>query len=266
MSTLLTLRDRTGGTDRGGLRRTLVLARANAVLMLRNKVTLLYGLVLPLLPLGLLAGTDGDEGAASHAVLTVLMTALLFPVYYNVLSLLVTRRDELVLKRLRTGETRDLELVVSLALPGTVVALAVGVAVVPAAAAFGARLPLNPVLYAVGLVASCVLFAAFAVWTAAWTRNAEAAQMTSMPVLLLAVVGMVPAQVLPSALAEVVQRTPIAALDSLVSAAWFGSDDGTRLGFVETWGVAVEPLAVLVAWTLLAVWLARTSMRWEPRS
>ena len=44
--------------------------------------------------------------------------ALLFPGYYNLLSMFVTRRDELVLKRLRTGEVRDLELVTSMALPG----------------------------------------------------------------------------------------------------------------------------------------------------
>ena len=42
----------------------------------------------------------------------------LFPVYYNVLSQFVNRRDELVLKRMRTGETRDAELLVSIALPG----------------------------------------------------------------------------------------------------------------------------------------------------
>ena len=42
---------------------------------------------------------------------TVLLMALMFPVYYNLLSMFVTRRDELVLKRLRTGEVRDLELV-----------------------------------------------------------------------------------------------------------------------------------------------------------
>ena len=44
----------------------------------------------------------------------------LFPVYYNVLSQFVSRRDELVLKRMRTGETRDAELLVSIALPGAI--------------------------------------------------------------------------------------------------------------------------------------------------
>jgi ABC-2 type transport system permease protein len=40
-----------------------------------------------------------------------------------VLSQLVTRRDELVLKRLRTGESTDADIIGSLALPGLAVAL-----------------------------------------------------------------------------------------------------------------------------------------------
>ena len=109
-------------------RRTLGLARANAVLVTRNRMTLFYAVVLPLLPLGLLlvgdTGDGGPAGAGAAAIVTALMMAAIFPVYYNLLSQLVTRRDELVLKRLRTGESTDAEIVVSLALPGVVVALA----------------------------------------------------------------------------------------------------------------------------------------------
>ena len=58
-------------------------------------------------------------------------------------------------------------------------ALALG----PARAAQPRRVPRH------GAGRPCALFVAFAFWTAAWTRNAEAAQLTSMPVILLAVVG-----------------------------------------------------------------------------
>ena len=40
--------------DRPSLDRTLGLARFNSMLMMRNRTTLLYALVMPLLPLGLL--------------------------------------------------------------------------------------------------------------------------------------------------------------------------------------------------------------------
>ena len=59
------------------------------------------------------------------------LVASLFPVYYNVLAQFVSRRDELVLKRMRTGETRDGELLASIALPGAISALVLSAAVVP---------------------------------------------------------------------------------------------------------------------------------------
>jgi ABC-2 type transport system permease protein len=256
-------------------RRTLGLARANAVLVVRNRMTLLYAVVLPLLPLGLLLVGDGGDGgggapagAGAAAVVTALMTAAVFPVYYNLLSQLVTRRDELVLKRLRTGESTDAEIVVSLAAPGLVVALGTAVLAVPIAVAFGQSAPLNPLLYAITVVATMVLFAALACWTAAWTRNAEAAQVTSMPVILLAVVGQV-AVGFPEEVRRWTDLTPGAALTELVRTSWFGMERGSveqTLDLAATWGAAGRPLLVLGAWTAVGAVLARRSMRWEPRS
>ena len=89
------------------------LARTNATLMMRNRLTLAYAVVVPLLPLGLLfIGERGDvDAGGSTRSAPALLMALMFPVYYNLLSMFVSRRDELVLKRLRTGEVRDRELV-----------------------------------------------------------------------------------------------------------------------------------------------------------
>jgi ABC-2 type transport system permease protein len=253
-------------------RRTLGLSRANAVLVTRNRLTLLYAVVLPLLPLGLLlvgdTGEDGPPGAGAAAIVTALIMTAVFPVYYNLLSQLVTRRDELVLKRLRTGESTDAEVVVSLALPGFVIALVTAVLAVPIATAFGQPAPRNVLLYAVTVVATMVLFTALACWTAAWTRTAEAAQVTSMPVILLAVVGQV-AVGFPEELRRWTDLTPGAALTDLVRVSWFGLERGSlepTLGFTGTWSAAGQPLLVLAAWTVLAVALARRSMRWEPRS
>ena len=117
------------------------------------------------------------------------LTISLFPVYYNVLSQFVSRRDELVLKRMRTGETRDAELLVSIALPGAMSALVLTAVAIPIAAALDQPLPVNPVLYAALAVLAATMFTAFAYWTAAWTRNAEAAQLTSLPIIILASLG-----------------------------------------------------------------------------
>ena len=105
--------------DRFSIGRTARLTRWNAVLLTRNRLAFVYAVVLPLLPLLLLfTGERGDETVGASAIVTLFLVVGLFPVYYNVLSQFVSRRDELVLKRMRTGEARDAELLVSIALPG----------------------------------------------------------------------------------------------------------------------------------------------------
>lgn len=253
--------------------RTASLTRWNATLLVRNKLAFAYAAVFPLLPLALLfTGDRGDPAVGASAITTVFLVAALFPVYYNVLSQFVGRRDELVLKRMRTGETRDLELLVSIALPGAISALVTCAIVVPVAAALGQPLPLNPVVYAVLAVLAVIMFTAFAYWTAAWTRSAEAAQLTSMPIIFLAslgpVIGTLPG--ISDGLREVLSWTPGNAMSEVVRSSWFGFDDPkateATLSFADSWGAAADPLIVMVAWTAIAVSLARRSMRWEPRT
>ncbi len=255
------------------LRRVLRLARWNVVLLSRNRLTLFYAAVLPLLPLVLLLGGDrGSATAGANAIGTVFLTVVLFPVFYNLLSQVVNRRDELVLKRMRTGETRDGELVASIALPGFVIALVLGVVVVPIASALGTRLPLNPLLYVAVVVGAAVMFTALAYWTAAWTRSAESAQLTSLPIILLASAGQLTTSIpdMSDALRSILELTPGAAMVELVRVVWFGLDGPeatqTTLSLAETWSSAGPPLLVIAAWTALAVSLAKRSMRWEPRA
>ncbi|HWT94972.1 MAG TPA: ABC transporter permease [Solirubrobacteraceae bacterium] len=259
-------------TDRISLRRTLGLARWNAVLLTRNRLAAVYAVVLPLLPLLLLlAGDRGAEATGAGAVVTMFLVTALFPVYYNVLAQFVNRRDELVLKRMRTGEVRDAELVASIALPGVLCALVLTALAVPIAAALGQSLPVNPLLYAVTAVLAVVMFTAFAYWTAAWTRSAEAAQLTSMPIIVLASLGPLASSMpeMSERLRDALSLTPGAAMADLVRIGWFGLDgpgaDQATLSFAETWGQAGQPLAVMAVWAWIAITLARRSMRWEPR-
>ncbi|WP_134765038.1 ABC transporter permease [Nocardioides sp. 1609] len=259
--------------DRFSVRRLVHLTRWNLVLLARNRLALVYGTVLPLAGLLLLLpGERGDIALGASGIGGVVLTAGLFPVFYNVLSQFVNRRDELVLKRMRTGEVRDSELLVGIALPGVLCALAVCAVTVPAASALGQPLPLNAALFAVGALVSAAMFAGLAYWTAAWTRSAEAAQLTSMPVIILAIAGPILASLtsLSETVQDLVSYTPGAAISELVRVGWFGLD-GTgatesTLSFSETWSQAAGPLAVMVAWTVLALALASRSMRWEPRS
>ena len=237
---------------------------------MRNWLTLSYAVVMPLLPLGMLfLGPHGDVDAGSTFVTTGLLMALMFPVYYNLLSMFVSRRDELVLKRLRTGEVRDAELVLSMALPGFAVMLLVSLLTIGVAMANGLPFPVNPLLLLVVVLLSAATFAALALWTASWTRTAEAAQMTSMPVVVLAMVGLLK-PVFPESAHAWVALLPSAAVSDLLRVTWFGrpAELGTaeRFDFWATWSQAAPALGVLAAWTLLSIWLARRAMQWEPRS
>lgn len=259
--------------DRFSVKRTASLTRWNATLLTRNRLAFVYAVVMPLLPLLLLlAGDRGSPTLGSLAIVTMIVVIAMFPVYYNVLAQFVSRRDELVLKRMRTGETRDAELLASIALPGVVSALGLGAIAVPIAAALGQPLPVNVLLYALLLVGAVVMFVAFAYWTAAWTKNAEAAQLTSLPLILLVSVGPLAGTLpaLPAWASDALSFTPGSAISELVRTGWFGFDGAeatmATLSFSETWASSGQPLLVLLAWTVVAVALARTSMRWEPRS
>lgn len=260
----------TGLFSRPSMRRILGLAKTNITVIVRNRLTLSYALILPLLPLALLLLSErGDVTAGLANLSTVLLMALLFPVYYNVLSMVVTRRDELVLKRLRTGEARDAEILVATALPGVVITLLVATLAVPLAMAAGLEAPANPLLLVVGVLLASLAFSALAVWTAAWTRNAEAAQMTSLPVIVLATIGLMrPA--FPDSVYDWLVISPGAALGDLLKAGWFGQstglDSSASLSWAATWTEALPVLGVLLAWAAVAMFLAQRSMRWEPRT
>jgi ABC-2 type transport system permease protein len=260
-------------TDRLSLRRTASLTRWNAVLLSRNRLALFYAVVMPLLPLGLLlTGERGSASVGASAIVTAYLVIALFPVYYNVLAQFVSRRDELVLKRMRTGESRDAELLASIALPGVVTALALSAIAVPIAAALGQPLPVNPVLYVALAVLVTVMFSAFAYWTAAWTKNAEAAQLTSMPIIGLSTLGALTSTLpeMSDRLRDLLSLTPGAAIADLVRIGWLGLEGPgageTTLTIAETWGPASGPLLVMSAWIAVAIVLARRSMRWEPRT
>ena len=256
---------------RVGVRRTSRLTRTNAVLMIRNRLTMFYA-VRHARPARSACSSWESEATSPlrcPRVSTVLLMALMFPVYYNLLSMFVTRRDELVLKRLRTGEVRDLELVTSMALPGTAITALVTVLAVPIVMSTGLPFPLNPVLLLLGVLVACVCFAAFALWTAAWTKTAEAAQLTSAPVLVLATVGLF-GPVFPSSVQRWVDLLPGAAVRDLVQVTWFGRSAGlgstTGIDFAATWSQAVPAIGILIGWAAVAVLLALRSLHWEPRT
>ncbi|MFJ3787799.1 ABC transporter permease [Kitasatospora sp. NPDC090091] len=259
------------------VRRLLALGRAEAVLLLRNRTALFTALLLPVvLVFGLKnalneqakdnPGLDVDSLLVNGAVGMVLA----FVVYYNLTAAYVARRGELVLKRLRTGEARDAEILAGTAVPSVGLALLMCAVIGGVgASALDLTAPVNPLLLAAGLVLVVGTLMALAALSSAFTRTVESAGITTMPVLLLTQFGsglFIPLEVMPDRLADACRLLPTTPAFQLMRLGWFGTDgSAAATGFAGTWATAAPHLVTGTAWLALAVWGAVRYFRWEPR-
>ncbi|MFK8908306.1 ABC transporter permease [Streptomyces sp. YS-3] len=247
--------------------RMKALARAELTLLGRNKAAMFTALVLPaMLTFSMSSAVDGMDLADSGLTVgTVLLPGslgyvLLFAVYSALTGVFVVRREELVLKRLRTGELRDLEILAGAALPAVTLALVQCVLLAAGCtAALDVAAPRAVWLAVAGLLLGMLLMCVLAAATAAFTRSAESAQISVMPVMLLSMAGsglVVPVDLMPDALASVCELLPLSPAIALIRGGWTGALDGADI---------LGRLATAVAWTLLGVFAVRRRFRWEPR-
>ncbi|MGW2816732.1 ABC transporter permease [Streptomyces sp. NPDC001415] len=253
-------------TTRGAADRMKALARAELILLGRNKSAMFTVLALPsvltfsmhsavksldLKQTGLTVGTVLLPGALGYV--------LLFAVYSTLTGVYVIRREELVLKRLRTGELRDLEILAGAALPAVLIGLAQSVLlVVGGSVLMGVAAPGTVWLAVVGLLLGMGLMGALAAATAALTNSAEGAQVAVLPMMMLSIAGsgmVVPLDVLPDKLASVCEMLPLSPVMDMIRNGWTGAGTGEVL----------RELLVMVVWTFIAVWVVRKRFRWEPR-
>jgi len=243
------------------------LARAELTLLGRSRATLVSVVLVPLLlPFSVRAAVDEmDLKEAGLTVGTVLLPAavgfsLLFAVYGALITAYVTRREELVLKRLRTGELRDREILVGAALPASGIGIAQSLLLaVGCGVLLDVGVPSAPHLALLGLLSGIVLCGALAAVTAAFTRTAESAQVTALPMMFVSMLGSgvtVPLEVLPERLASFCELLPLTPAITLVRAGWTGDLSGYD---------ALGAVATALAWTVLAVFAVRRWFRWEPR-
>ncbi|TDC24019.1 ABC transporter permease [Streptomyces sp. 8K308] len=253
--------------DAGSLRRLRAVGRAELTLLLRSRSAVFVAL---LMPVGMVAMSYsasremdlGDTGLTRmEAVLTGgIGTVLMLVVYLGLVPVLVARREERVLKRLRTGELSDLEILAGAALPSVVLALAQCVVLVAAGALLlDVSAPRQPALMVLGVLLGAVLLAGLAAATAGVTRTVDSAQLTGMPLFMVSVVGsglFVPLEVLPDRLADVFRMLPLTGVVELVSGGWLGGLTAAEVG---------RAVALALAWTALAGYAVRRWFRWEPR-
>ncbi len=247
--------------------RLTALGRAELTLLVRNRTTLTVGLLMPSMMIVLMTTTldQMDLGRAGMSVGEAAMTGgigmvLILVVHLNLVSAYVARREELVLKRLRTGEVPDLEILAGTALPAAGLALAQCVLMVVVGVAFlDVGAPRRPALLVVGVLVGIVLLAALAAATSAVTRTVESAQITTMPMFLISLPcsGLfLPLELLPDKVASVCELLPLTGAMTLVRAGWLGG-----AGSHELSGAAVTALA----WAVISVFAVQRWFRWEPR-
>ncbi|RSS82434.1 ABC transporter permease [Streptomyces sp. WAC06614] len=247
--------------------RLLALGRSELTLLVRNRATLTVALLMPLVMVFVLQNSlagyalEGGAAAIGEATLTGgIGMVLVLVVYMNLVTAYVARREELVLKRLRTGEANDLEILAGSALPAAVLAFVqIAVLVGAGAAVLDVRAPRNPLLLAAAVLAGTVLLAALGAATSAVTRTVESAGLTTMPLFLVSVVGsgvFVPVDTMPGTLASVCELLPLSGVMTLVRAGWLGTS-----GEQDLLGAALTTLA----WAVISVFAVQRWFRWEPR-
>ncbi|MFF8842432.1 ABC transporter permease [Streptomyces sp. NPDC015127] len=244
------------------------LSRVELTLFLRSKSNLFNVMVVPVL---IVMGTTtimkqfdlDDAGLAIGQVMisTSAGIVLIMALYAPLIGVYVLRREEHVLKRLRTGEVGDLVILASPAVP-MAVAAAVQFALIATAVSLIAGLgaPAAPHLVVLGILLGTLLTASAAAISTAVARTAESAQGVStigFLLLLLTSGTLIPLEVLPGALGDVLRFFPLTPVIELVRSGWTGHD----AGMIDS----AARVVTLLVWTALAAWGAQRRFRWEPR-
>ncbi|MFP8943986.1 ABC transporter permease [Streptomyces fenghuangensis] len=249
------------------LRHMRTLFRIEWKLFNRIRANYVFAVAVPLMLLVAMRSVQERMDLAAHGVdagpLMVSTSAgilLIFTLYSSVTGLYVARREELVLKRLRTGEVSDPVILAggaSMYVALTVAQIAV-VAVV-LSVMFGAA-PRQPLSAVAGLVTGVALMTAMAAATAALCRSVESVMVATLPAIFVLplVSGVyIPREVLPDALGDALVYAPLSPTVDLIRSGWTGQ-----------LSVAEVPVRIVLdaVWAALFAWVAFRRFRWEPRT
>lgn len=247
--------------------RMAALARAELTLLGRSKATLVSALFVPLvIPISVRSAFPESELEDVGLTVGLVMLnaaigfSLLFAVYSALVGVFTARREELVLKRLRTGELRDTEILAGAATPAAVIGLAQCLLLAAGCTAL-LDIPAPKAVYlaVLGVLLGVVMCVALAAVTASYSRTVESAQVTTLPLLFISMLGSgiaIPLEMLPDRLASVLELLPLSPVMKLVQGGWSGDLSASE---------ALSSMTLALAWTLVAVFAVRRWFRWEPR-
>ncbi|MEU8384638.1 ABC transporter permease [Streptosporangium sp. NPDC048865] len=254
------------------------LAKIDLTLVGRNTTVLFNVLLLPLLMAWVYTQAVGAEkigGVDGRLFVLAGLPGLMlvFAVFINLVNTFTARREELVLKRLRAGQPSGPAVLAGSALGALALYLAqvalLAVWMRRSEGVMVANVPMLVVVAFLGVALFCLLAAAFS----GLTPNAELAQVTVLPVLLVVMVGApiaFPSGTLPGVLGHLSALLPATPVVEIARTAFLGGDHvsgggGEALSMGGQWAATLPSFAILLAWIAVAGLLARWLFRWEPR-
>lgn len=250
------------------VQRMSALVAAESKLFFRNRTVLLNALLLsPLMALALAPLLLETVGVESFAVLVMQMLVgfgAMFVIYYNFTTIVVARRDAGLFQRMNTGQASMWEALIAAVVPSALALVVQVLTGMIAVAVLGEKMPLvNPVALIVAVVGAVVIFAGLGAWTSAWSSSVEAAQYSSMPLMLAALFfsGLFfPVQFMPETLQTISSYSPLYAVNALVGISMGVApvvDGGAALTLSESFSAMTVPFLTIVAWSAAGIYLAR---------
>ena len=259
--TTLSTTERTARTTTApsAIGRIVAIASMELRIIFRNKTVLTGALLMPIAMALYMFYVGADQatdagGTAVMAGLTLMVVALL-GVYLTATTTLATRREELFLKRLRSGQSSDTVIRLGMLLPIVALVAAQLAIIAVGFGVAGVEVPAQPLVVLGSVLGFLILCATAGLLTSVYTPSAAAAQITTLPFLAL-VIGTFLWTAYDDGLEHISRLTPGGALQNLLMAGW-GAEPMTA----SVAGAAV----VLLAWIVIPYQIGVKLFRWEKR-
>lgn len=246
----------------------IALARAELIMLARNRVAAVTGVLIPVAAgIWLITNpppADVPGGIVGGVTALMLVTLTGMTVAATATTTLVARRQQHLLERWRISGTAAPLVLVGTLTPACLLFLA-GSAILFAASGYSFdAVPAQPALLVIAVVLAAALGCAVAFVTAAFTRTPETAQITLFPALAALIGGGLWALSAPAG--EITWRMRVTgggALTELVRVGWEGPAGGGGVGAALA---ASGPSAlVLLGLAVAASLVAARAFRWQAR-
>lgn len=232
------------------------IARSEMTQLVRNRLVAASSLFIPLAFSAVLIFNRENFGGTPVTAALILVTVTAMGTYITATTTLASRRQNLFLKRLRSTSAKDASILSGLVLPIALVNLVQAGVIVAILSVVGTP-PVGVVAVVAAVVVLELMFVGAAIATAGLTNSPDHAQVTTLPLFVVALgasmwVGLTGTE----ELAGVKRLLPGGAVTELIIEGWSG------MALHEAVSLLLPSLTFVVA----AFAMAKSTFRWEPRT